>query len=117
MRLIKIGLGLCTLLILWNCNNSSSTEPSKKPVSTKKVLPDLDPNKYNVELIPLEITNNNIRCTLDTKIDLENILNIYTGLDLKSNPNDIEYKKIITFIESRDDLLDKMKFEIKNQEK
>ena len=58
MRLIKIGLGLCTLLILWNCNNSSFTEPSKKPVSTKKVLPDLDPNRYNVGFLIMDGTYN-----------------------------------------------------------
>lgn len=58
MRLIKIGLGLCVLLVLWNCNNSSKTEPKKETVETKKVFPNLNPNRYNVGFLIMDGTYN-----------------------------------------------------------
>lgn len=74
-----------------------------------------NPNHFNVRFLEENIENNDIRCTLDTKADLEILKEIYFSF-IKENPN-AEYLEIIKFIETRPDLLIEMKRIIKENTK
>jgi spore coat polysaccharide biosynthesis protein SpsF len=62
---------------------------------------------FRVNFIEENIKNNNIRCTIDTKEDFEILKDIYINFT-KENPI-AGYLDIIKYVESRPDLLHKMK--------
>lgn len=74
-----------------------------------------NPNHFNIRFLEENIENNNIRCTLDTKDDFEILKDIYFNF-IKENPN-IGYLEIIKYIETRPDLLIRMKRIIKENTK
>lgn len=74
-----------------------------------------NPNHFNVSFLEENIENNDIRCTLDTKEDFDILKDIYFNF-IKENPN-AGYLEIIKYIETRSDLLSKMKKIIKENRK
>lgn len=70
-----------------------------------------DKNRFLVRFIPLEIEIKNVRCTLDTKNDFENLIKIYNTFLLNSiaAPN---YIDILNFVKKSEDLTRSMKSEI-----
>lgn len=74
-----------------------------------------NPNHFNVRFIEENIYNNDIRCTLDTKVDFDILKDIYFNFT-KKNP-DAGYLDVIKYIETRPDLLSEMKKLIKENTK
>ncbi|KGL62088.1 cytidylyltransferase domain-containing protein [Polaribacter sp. Hel1_85] len=74
-----------------------------------------NPDHFNARFLEENIENNDVRCTLDTKADLEILKEIYFDF-IKENPN-AGYLEIIKFIETRPDLLIGMKRIIKENTK
>lgn len=74
-----------------------------------------NPNEFNITFIEDTIENDNIRCTLDTKEDFEILKEIY--LKFIKNNFQADYLDIIKYVETRLDLLNKMKKIIKENRK
>jgi len=67
---------------------------------------------FNVRFIAKNIPNQNIRCTLDTKDDFENLKQIYFNWFKKKKNSNFGYLDLIEYIESNPDLVEKMKKQI-----
>ena len=74
-----------------------------------------NPSDFNIRFLEKEIYNKEIRCTLDTKEDFDILKDLYFNY-VKENPN-AEYLEIIKYIETRPDLLKRMKKIIKENKK
>jgi len=74
-----------------------------------------NPDRFNVQFISKVIINKNIRCTLDTKGDFDNLCKLYFGT-LKKNP-ERGYSDIIKYIENNPSILKSMKKIIKENTK
>ena len=68
-------------------------------------------DEYNVKFIPIEIQKENIRCTLDTQQDFDNLQFIYLNLIKPSKRIIFDYNEIIAFISSNSELEEKMKIQ------
>jgi spore coat polysaccharide biosynthesis protein SpsF len=74
-----------------------------------------NPNRFNVRFIDKNIENKNIRCTLDTKGDFENLCKLY--FDIVKDNIDIGYLDIIKYIEKESSITKSMKIIIKENTK
>ncbi len=74
-----------------------------------------NPNKFNVRFIKKSIENKNIRCTLDTKGDFENLCKLY--FDIVKDKPEIGYLDIIKYIEKESRITKSMKKIIKENSK
>lgn len=72
---------------------------------------------FNVRFINKNIQNENIRCTLDTQDDFENLKQIYFNWFKKKKNSNFGYLDLIEFIESNPDIVEKMKKQIINNSK
>ena len=70
---------------------------------------------FSVNFIEIDIFNTNVRCTLDTEFDFKVLKEIYFNYYLKNQ--NIEYKKLIEFVENNAQLMEVMKSQIKQNTK
>jgi spore coat polysaccharide biosynthesis protein SpsF len=73
------------------------------------------PGKYRIRLIPLSISNQSIRCTLDTPTDFNTLQRIY--LDWFAQSATTTYKDVIAYIESQPAILEQMQSQIEKNQK
>ncbi|CAM1360271.1 cytidylyltransferase domain-containing protein [Tenacibaculum xiamenense] len=71
--------------------------------------------KFNVRFVEKNIENKNIRCTLDTKQDFENLQKIH--FEWYRNNRDKSLESLISFIEKNSEIEEKMKNQIETNRK
>ncbi|WP_158293153.1 hypothetical protein KFZ70_05410 [Tamlana fucoidanivorans] len=71
------------------------------------------PEQFNIRFIEKKVPEI-IRCTLDTENDFENLKDIYFNWYKTAHNINFKYEDLVEFLESQDELLEKMKIEIKN---
>ena len=72
-----------------------------------------NPDRYNIRLLPIVLPLDNIRCTLDTKSDFEILKTIYFDWYKDKKLEKQNFNNLTHFLESRPELLLKMKNIIK----